>query len=284
VASQTLDMISPLSLLRFANRLLGPVAPGTSARLARRVFTRPHRHRPPEREYAAERSGQRVELGDGVSALRWGRGPRILAMHGWEGRATQWGLLAELATTAGFEVIAIDAPAHGLSTGRDTNIAEFVRVLLDADRRHGPFAAVIGHSMGGASAALALASGLRAERAVLISAPSSIERVLRGFASHVQLAPRAEQAFFAELERTVGHAAEDLDVAGLALRHPALLLHSRDDREVPFTEAEAIDWGWPHAELLALDGLGHRRILREGAVIGAAVEFITESARLAHAS
>jgi pimeloyl-ACP methyl ester carboxylesterase len=276
-------MLNPLPLLRFANRLLGPVLPRVSARLARQLFTRPHRHAPPERELAVERSGQRINLGEGVSALRWGRGPRILAIHGWEGRATQWGLLAELATTAGFEVIAIDAPAHGHSTGNHTNILEFVRVLLEADRRHGPFVGVVGHSMGGAAAALALASGLRAERAVLISSPSSIERVLRGFASHVQLAPQAEQAFFAELERTVGHAAEDLDIAALAARHPALLLHSRDDREVPFSESEAIDWAWPHAELLAFDGLGHRRILRDGGVIGAAVDFVTEPVRLARA-
>jgi pimeloyl-ACP methyl ester carboxylesterase len=276
-------MLNPLPLLRLANRLLGVVAPAASARIARHVFTRPHRHSPPDRESAAERSAARVSLGDGVSALRWGRGPRILAMHGWEGRASQWGPLAELATAAGFEVIAIDAPAHGQSAGQTTHIGEFVRALLEADRRHGPFAAVIGHSMGGAAAALALASGLRAERAVLIASPSSIDRVLRGYASHIRLSSQAERAFFDEMERTVGRAAEDLDVSALVLRHPTLLLHSRDDREVPFSEAEAIDRSWPHAELFALAGLGHRRVLRDGGVLGAAVEFVAEPARLAHA-
>jgi pimeloyl-ACP methyl ester carboxylesterase len=276
-------MFSPLPFLRWTNRLLGPVAPELSARVARELFTMPQRHRPPEREAEAERSGQRVALGEGLSALRWGRGPRILAMHGWEGRATQWGMFAELATAAGFEVIAVDAPAHGHSAGRRTHLGEFARTLLEADQRHGPFTAVVGHSMGGAAAALALASGLRAERAVLIASPSAIDRVLRGYAAYVQLAPRAEQAFFEQMERTVGRPAEELDVGTLALRHPALLLHSRDDREVPFREAEAIDRSWPQAELLALDGLGHRRILRDRAVMQSAVEFITEPVRLAQA-
>jgi pimeloyl-ACP methyl ester carboxylesterase len=277
-------MVSPLPFLRLAHQLLGPVAPGASARLARRLFTTPRRHTPPEREAAAERSGQRVQLGEGVSALRWGRGPRILAMHGWEGRATQWGVFAELATAAGFEVLAVDAPGHGHSEGRSSHIGEFVRVLLEADQNYGPFVAVVGHSMGGAAAGLALASGLRAERAVLISSPSAIDRVLRGYASYMRLSEPAEQAFFDAMERTVGRPAEDIDVGALALGTPALLLHSRDDREVPFSEAEAIDWHWSRAELLALDGLGHRRILRDGAVMQSAVDFIAEPVRFARAS
>jgi pimeloyl-ACP methyl ester carboxylesterase len=276
-------MVSPLPFLRWTNRLLGPVAPELSGRLAREVFTIPHRHRPPEREAEAERSGQRFELGEGVSALRWGRGARILAIHGWEGRATQWGVFAKLASAAGFEVIAVDAPAHGRSAGRRTHIGEFARTLIEADQRHGPFTAVVGHSMGGAAAALALASGLRAERAVLIASPSAIDRILRGYASYVWLSKSAEQAFFEQMERTVGRPAEELDVGALALRHPALLLHSRDDREVPFREAEAIAGRWPRADLLALEGLGHRRILRDEGVMQAAVEFITEPVRLAQA-
>lgn len=274
-------MVSPLPFLRWTNRLLGPVAPALSARIAREVFTIPRRHRPPEREAEAERSGQRFELGEGVSALRWGRGARILAIHGWEGRATQWGVFAKLASAAGFEVIAVDAPAHGRSAGRRTHIGEFARTLIEADQRHGPFTAVVGHSMGGAAAALALASGLRAERAVLIASPSAIDRILRGYASYVWLSKSAEQAFFEQMERTVGRPAEELDVSALALRHPALLLHSRDDREVPFREAEAIVKRWPRADLLALDGLGHRRILRDDSVMQAAVEFITEPVRFA---
>lgn len=278
-------MVNPLPLLRWTHRLLGPVAPGLSAQLARQLFTRPRRHAPPEREAAAERSAQRFALGEGVSALRFGRGgPRILAMHGWEGRATQWGALAELATAAGFELIALDAPAHGHSLGDHTHIGEFARTLLEADRLYGPFTAVIGHSMGGAAAALALASGLRAERAVLIASPSAIDRVLHGFAAHVRLSTGAERAFFEQMERTVGRPAEELDVAALALRHPALLLHSRDDREVPFREAEAIRGHWPQAELVALDGLGHRRILRDLGALQAAVEFLAEPARIARAS
>src|SRR5689334_15961670 len=101
---------------------LSNLAPTLAARAAARMFTTPRRHRPPEREAEAEARGERIRIRTAngeLSALRfgWGNGPRVLAMHGWEGRATQWGPLAELLDRAGFEVIAIDAPAHGLSPG-----------------------------------------------------------------------------------------------------------------------------------------------------------------------
>ncbi|HLT39945.1 MAG TPA: alpha/beta fold hydrolase [Enhygromyxa sp.] len=276
-------MIDPLSLVRGVNSLLGSMVPGASAVIAERLFTSPRRHPVPDREFPAERAGQRLTLGDGLSALRWGRGPRILVMHGWEGRATQWGPFAELAIAGGFEVIAVDAPGHGRSDGHRSHPGEFVRALLEADRRHGPFTAVIGHSMGGAAAAIAVASGLRADRLVLIASPSSLARVLRRFAAHIRLSAAAERGFFDRMELRVGRPAEDLDVSALVLGCAALVIHSRDDREVPFADGEAIRLGWPHAELLAVDGLGHRRILRDSGVLEAALGFCVDAEQLAKA-
>ncbi len=275
-------MANPLALIRTANSLLGPVAPGVSAAIAERLFTTPRRHTPPEREAAAEQGGQRVSLGEGRSALWFSRGagPRILMIHGWEGRATQWGPFADAATRAGFEVLAVDAPGHGHSTGRTAHPALFAKALLEADRRYGPFAALVGHSMGGASAAFALSSGLRADRVVLVASPSATVGVLRRFSGYIGLSKAAERRFFDRMEAVVGVPAEELDVAGLGLRNPTLVIHSRDDREIPFAEAEAIVDSWASAELLALDGLGHRRILRSDAVIDAALAFVGARAGL----
>jgi pimeloyl-ACP methyl ester carboxylesterase len=281
--SSPLDLLNPLALIRAANALLGPIAPGLSAAFAERLFTRPRRHVPPEREAAAEASGRRVELGAGRSALCFGvgGGPRILVIHGWEGRATQWGAFADMAVRAGFEVLAVEPPGHGRSQGRTAHPASFAGALLEADRRYGPFVAVVGHSMGGAAATLAVSSGLRTERIVTIASPSSTVGVLQRFSRHVGLVAAAERRLFDRMEEVVGHAAEDLDVAALALRRPTLVIHSRDDREIPFADAEAIASGWPNAELLALDELGHRRILRDPAVIEAVIEFIARGRELA---
>jgi pimeloyl-ACP methyl ester carboxylesterase len=278
-------------LLRSLNGLMSNVAPSLAGRVALRMFTTPQRHRPPERELSAERTGERVVIrtahGD-LSALRFGRGrgPRVLAIHGWEGRATQWGPLAQLLVQAGFEVVAVDAPAHGRSGGRLAHVAGFADALLQADDQLGPFAAVVGHSMGAAAATIALNRGLRARRAILIAGPARLDVVVRLFARHVGLRDRGKAAFDRQLERVVGHPAEELgtDILAATLRQPALIIHSRDDREVPFTDAEAIARAWPNGHLLAVDGLGHRRILRSESVLEAVRDAISHDQQLGRAA
>jgi hypothetical protein len=56
---------------------------------------------------------------------------------------------------------------------------------------------------------------------------------------------------------------------------PALLVvHDRDDPEVPLAAGSAVAEAW-RARLDVTSGLGHRRILRDEAVVSAVVEFVT---------
>ena len=278
-------MAAALELIRMTNALLAPIAPGASGWVAQRLFTTPRRHRPPTREHAAEEGGERLRFRaalsgapeDGMlSALRFGhgRGPRILAMHGWEGRATQWGPLATAATAAGFELIAIDAPGHGHSPGRRAHPRSFMDALLAADAEFGPFHAIIGHSMGGAAAATALSRGLRAERAVLIASPASPARIMRNFSGFIGLEGQARERFYARMERTLGLPPDALELPAFELEQPVLVVHSRDDKEIEFSNADQLTAAWPRSEQLSVDGLGHRRIIRSPEVIAAALDFL----------
>src|SRR5262249_33884953 len=53
-----------------------------------------------------------------------------------------------------------------------------------------------------------------------------------------------------------------------------LVVHDRDDREVAFVHAERLVAIWRNATLHATSGLGHRRILRDDAVIAEILEFV----------
>src|SRR5438105_1441963 len=53
-----------------------------------------------------------------VAVYRWGKADRrILLVHGWGGKAAQFFSFVGPLLENGFEVIAFDAPAHGLSSG-----------------------------------------------------------------------------------------------------------------------------------------------------------------------
>jgi pimeloyl-ACP methyl ester carboxylesterase len=268
----------PLAMVRARNRLLGRLAPGAAVRAAADDFLRPRRLPVPERERLGP-PGERLGF-DGLSAVRFGRGRPVLAIHGWEGRATQFAAWAEPLGAAGLSLIGLDGPAHGESEGDEANPLAFAEAMLRADAAHGPFAGVVGHSMGGSAVVIAMARGLRAERCVLVAAPASLEGVFHRYLAAVgvplSLAPR----FAAEVGRRAGAPADQVRIERLAatLRAPALVVHCRDDREVPFAEAESMAACWPGATLLARRGVGHRRILRDAETISAVARFLAASA------
>ncbi len=274
-------MSTSLRIIQGANRALGGIAPRTVARLNQRLFSTPRRFAPREWELALEVLGTRARLPNGASMLMAGSGARTIALiHGWEGRATQFALFAPSLLAAGFRIVAIDGPAHGQSRGSRSDPYYFAETLHEAAERHGPFHGMVGHSMGGGAIGIALAAGLTASRAVLIASPASLHDVLHRFASAMHMPPSAAQHFASALRTQVlsrGH--PEIDVLELIATLPtrALVIHARDDKEVPFRDGERIAATWPNAALLPVDGLGHRRILRAPQVVEAAVGFLLDA-------
>jgi len=213
-----------------------------------------------------------------IKVLRWGNGDKkILVAHGWGGHATSLWKLIKFLTEQGYEVVSFDAPAHGESPTRSTLMLEFIESLKETDKHFGPFDAVIGHSMGGIAALNAAGShGLKTGKLVLVAIPDSIERIFYGFADALGLSPEVAEINIDYLERvykTPIHAisgsynAERTDI-------PALIIHDKDDKEVPYTEAESIAARLKNGRLWLTEGLGHRRIIREPEVFNRIGEFL----------
>ena len=62
------------------------------------------------------------------------------------------------------------------------------------------------------------------------------------------------------------------------LSTPALVIHDRDDRLMPWTHGATVARHWPGARLLTTRGLGHRRILADERVTRVAAEFVAGKA------
>jgi pimeloyl-ACP methyl ester carboxylesterase len=80
----------------------------------------------------------------------------------------------------------------------------------------------------------------------------------------------------AGIEERYGVLWEDLEFSRLAprLHAPALVIHDRTDRVVPWRQGVRVARLWSGARLLATDGLGHGRILEDEKVSAAAADFI----------
>jgi len=209
---------------------------------------------------------------------RSGGGPRVLLVHGWESRAGHWLAWVPSLLAAGFEVAAIDGPGHGEESGKSTHVLALARAAVQAARALGPLQGMVGHSAGSAACLYAFAQGVETRASVHISGPTHLTQVLDQVAG-AALPPALWPAFRQRFEAFLGQPAADFDLPRLASglgRHRALLLHDPTDAEVPFRSAETLRDAWPGALLEAVEGLGHRRILRASDVVARAVDFIKQ--------
>lgn len=211
-----------------------------------------------------------------IAVQRAGTGPLVLLLHGWEGQSSDLAGFVEPLLNAGHTVVAMDLPAHGDSSGRQTSIPESARALRAVGEVLGPLHAVIAHSIGTAVAVEAMYAGLSLERAALISAPAYYERYARIFAAASGLDEASTEVFLELLRQTVGVDIREISLPRRAphLRQRALFVHSADDRVVSIEDSRADASAWPGALHVPVDGLGHRRILADAAVIAAVVQFV----------
>jgi pimeloyl-ACP methyl ester carboxylesterase len=260
-------------------RALERVAPPVVGPLAIELFRRSRRHPAPAREqgWLAAAEPLRLEVdGHRVAAWSWGGGPTVLLVHGWEGRAGQMGALALALARAGYRAVAFDAPGHGASQGRLSSLPQFAAAVSATADRLGPLRAVVGHSFGAAGTGWALHRGLPVERLVFVAAPWDLQRYVDFFGELVGLSERG-------LERMIARFGKRFDAPWPEARfatsvaaddRPLLVIHDRDDPEIPISAARQLAAAWPAARLLETSGLGHNRILREQAVVEEVVGFI----------
>lgn len=275
------DVPAGIRIIRGANRTLGRVAPSLASRISRRIFSTPRKFAPRDWELPFEAMATRERLPCGLSVLRAGDGPAVALIHGWEGRATQFAALAPALLARGFSVVAIDAPGHGHSRGKQSDPYRFAEALIEVSTHVGPLYAAVGHSVGGGSIALALSVGLSVSRAALIASPSSLHDVLHRFSAAVHLPPKATDHFVRDARRRIaarGYRTDDIEGALRSVQVPALVVHALNDKEVPFADAERMAGFWPGAALLPVQHVGHRRILRDPITIGAVAEFLLAGA------
>lgn len=213
---------------------------------------------------------------DSLALYDWGEGPVVLLVHGFEGRAGQLGGFVAPFVTAGYRVVAFDAPAHGASDGKRTAIQEMVRALSKVAGHVGPVEAVVAHSLGSTALVECLYQGMEADRAVLIAPPVHPETYLPRIARHFGISQKVAGRAQALLEARHGAPFEDYRPLSAArhLSQPALILHDEDDRQVPLDEGEKLARFWPGATLEMTQSLGHNRILRDPGVIARALTFV----------
>ncbi|WP_454728457.1 alpha/beta fold hydrolase [Cellulosimicrobium protaetiae] len=207
----------------------------------------------------------------------------VYLVHGWGGWRGQLGAFVEPLRAAGYRVVAFDAPSHGdagpgrLGPRRST-MPELADALAAVVREHGDATAVVAHSLGTATTVLAVRDGLPADRLVLVAAIADVLGELDGFADLLGLSRPTRELLQGLISDVAGRPLAELDVRETLRSHPvppALVVHDRADKEVPYPVGAALAAAWPEGELLTTEGLGHHRLLRDPEVVRAVVDYVT---------
>ena len=278
------------ALRMFMYRTIAKIAPDRFQRRFVQNFLKPKRPLLISRErldLPPPDERMRVPVGGGiglvsdtwVQAWRWGEGPAVLVVHGWEDDHHCFDAIIAALVKRGHAVVAFDLPAHGRSGGMQTTIPLIAQAVQGVANALGPVRAVAGHSLGGAAATFAITQGwLDVERAVVIAAPTGPTYMLNAIAKRFGMSDTRKEALFEELKRVVGYRPEEIEmlpkVASLDI--PALIVHSKDDPMVRFVTGEKWAANWPGAQLIALERLGHRRLLFDPATAGKIADFLVQ--------
>src|SRR5215468_8426927 len=209
-------------------------------------------------------------------------GASVLLVHGWTSEASFMTAFAEYLRKRGFRIVLFDFPAHGQSTPERASLIDCAHAVRQVAEALGPIEYVLAHSLGGMAALLAgggeapMPRGYPFRAFVLVAMPNHFSTVTRTFGADEGLSPAAQRAYERRLE-TIAHR-KIADFTGINLlkrtARPTLLLHSRDDPDIAFADAEEIAAASAGAELIAFDDLGHRKILYAPPAVRAASAFL----------
>jgi pimeloyl-ACP methyl ester carboxylesterase len=198
-------------------------------------------------------------------------------VHGWSGRGTQLVKFADALVKLGYSTISFDAPAHGKSSGNSTLMIEFIASVLEIQKKHGPFEAAIGHSLGGMTLLNAVKRGLLLKRLAIISSGDKVVDIMDDFVAKLKLKPEMSGHLRMHFEKKYGETMESYAayIAAKEVDIPVLVIHDENDHDVSVAAGIHIHKHLKNGELILTKGLGHRKILGDHQVIEKTIHFIT---------
>ncbi|MDT8347189.1 MAG: alpha/beta fold hydrolase [Flavobacteriaceae bacterium] len=194
--------------------------------------------------------------GNTIVTYHWpGKGKRVLLLHGWESNTHRWNLLLPKLLQEGFDVYAVDAPAHGASGGKTAIVPDYAKVLSAFIPEVEP-QFIIGHSMGAMTIIYHLAHQPYdcVEKIVLLAPPAELTIILKEYQNLLGFSDALMAALDQYFKKNYGFTAEEFSMPRFAqkIEVPALLLHSKYDRIVPFVASKSIAAQMPQVDFKLL--------------------------------
>ena len=245
--------------------LLSYISPAYAAKLAVLMFSIP---RNAHLDNAAKKylsHAHQVDLnykGFTIKTYNWsGNNKTILLVHGWDSNSFRWKDLIELLQQDDYNIISLDAPAHGASGNKIFNAPLYSECLKEVTNTFKPHM-IIAHSVGGTASAIALENyNLPSiKKIVLLGAPSNLAISVGNYVKMMKYNQKVFKAINRHYLKYFNHLPEHYCVENFYqnIQAQGLIIHDKKDQIISFKEALDIHRVYKNSQLIKTIGLGHR--------------------------
>ncbi|MEM6321619.1 MAG: alpha/beta hydrolase [Bacteroidota bacterium] len=241
------------------------VSPKLTGRLLLNLFCRPkegRQYNSKDEAFLAKAEWKTLTLdGQKIQCYRWGESTKkVLLAHGFNSNAARWRLLTHLLLEEGFEVIALDVPAHGKSGWRRVNGILYAQVLSKVISTYRPDF-LVGHSFAGIATGYYLTQmeAIFPKKIVLMGVPNELDQIAEVFFTVLGVKEKAKAAYFQSFEDIYGYPSSYFTLANMfqQVAVPGLVIHDEQDDIAAFEGAKVIHQKWANSQFLATKNLGH---------------------------
>ncbi len=218
-----------------------------AAQKALSVFSIPRKGKitPLQDQFLKTAEKQLIGFDEGLYALyKWkGTGPTVLLLHGWESNAFRWKYLIEPLVKKDYNIIAIDAPAHGGTDGTEFTAVKYSKIIKQTIALYEPNY-VVAHSVGAMATMYQEHQHAHAcvQKFVFLGSPNKLEGIMRGYQQVVPFNETVYNALDRLLKKSFGMSIKEFNAADFsrAIKVPALLIHNPEDVIIPYTAMDEI--------------------------------------------
>lgn len=196
-----------------------------------------------------------------IMTYQWsGNKQTVLLVHGWESNSGRWEPLINHLKDKNYNIICLDAPAHGNSGSPYFNAILFAEFINEAAKTFKPDI-IIGHSVGG-MATVFFQHKYRLnslKKLVLLGTPSEFTNVLKQYTDMLNYNQRIINQIDAIVLERFGALPESFSTASYikTIHLKGLIIHDEDDDIIPYNDALLIKKNYKNSELITTKGLGH---------------------------
>ena len=261
---------------------LGLLFPKLSAKQLMNLFSKPRVKVLRKREIAvlneARKSFLRFE-GEEIKVYEWGAGDKLaMLFHGWESNAGSLGALVAPLVEEGFHVVAFDAPAHGGSKGKYSNLMYFKKAAKNMIHKFGAPQLAIGHSLGACAIIMcAYEENIVFEKTILIAPLNRLMAVFEEYQQILNIPDKLFVLFLNHFQEFTGYSFDQFyfhDYGNRTELNKVLLFHDKGDKITNFYHAKEFDENWDAVQLEVIQNSGHYRILWDVGMVSKSIQYV----------